>query len=141
MPASEGYSTLSMACCRAAITLTQSRTHSNAWLCSGGSRVPTTTLPQSPGAKHVVLLFHHPPPRPYRHLCIPKIPPVVRNMRKPQPANKTSNKKGTRNDKETRIQTKTRPKNPLYTTFHRSLLHSYSVPVAVGADRPVYSRC
>ena len=55
---------------------------------------------------------------------------------KPQPANKTSNKKGTRNDKEMRIQTQTRPKNPQYTTFHRSLLHSYSVPFAVSADCP-----
>ena len=32
-----------MAWCRAAITLTQSRTHSIAWLCSGGSRVPPTS--------------------------------------------------------------------------------------------------
>jgi hypothetical protein len=60
----------------------------------------------------------------------------IRSESKPQPANITSNKKGTRNDKETRIQTKTRPKNPLYPTFHRSLLHSYSVPFAVGADCP-----
>jgi len=44
MPSSEGFSTLSMAWCRAAITLNQSRTHSNVWLCSGGSRFPTTLV-------------------------------------------------------------------------------------------------
>ena len=55
---------------------------------------------------------------------------------KHQPANETSNKKGTRNDKETRKQTKTRPKIPLYPTFHQSLLHSYSIPFVVGADSP-----
>jgi len=38
----------------------------------------------------------------------------ISSERKPQLANKTSNTKGTRNDKEMRIQTKTRPKNPLY---------------------------
>jgi hypothetical protein len=43
MPSSEGFfSTLSMAWCRDAITLTQSHTHSNTLLCSGGSRFATT---------------------------------------------------------------------------------------------------
>ena len=32
----------SMACCRPGITLTQSRNHSIAWICGGGSRCPTT---------------------------------------------------------------------------------------------------
>jgi hypothetical protein len=42
MPSSEPYQTLSMASCRDRITLTQSHVHSIAWLCSGGSRFPTT---------------------------------------------------------------------------------------------------
>jgi len=141
MPSSQWFSTLSMASCRAAITLTQSRAHSNAWICSGGSRFPTTTPPQPPSAKHAVLLFPHPPPRPHRHLVSPRSHPLsvtcrISSESKRQPAYETRNKKGTRNDKETRIQTKTRPKNPLYPTFHQSLLHSYSVPFTVGADSP-----
>jgi len=41
MPSSEGSSTLLMAWWSAVITLTQSRTHLNAWLCCGASRFPT----------------------------------------------------------------------------------------------------
>ena len=55
---------------------------------------------------------------------------------KPLPANETSNTKGTRYNKDTRIQTKTWPNYPLYPTFHQIHLHLYSVPFAVGADCP-----
>jgi len=136
----EGFLTLSMALCRAAITLTQSCTHSNAWLCSGGSCCPTTTPPQPPVAKHEALLFHHLPHRTYCHLYIPMILHVIRHMqnyRKLHPAIETRNMKGTRQDNETRMETKTRPKNLHYPTFHRSLLHSYSVLFAVGPHYPL----
>jgi len=36
---------------------------------------------------------------------------------------------------------KTRPKNSLNPTFHRSILHSYSVRCAVVADCPIHCRC
>jgi len=72
MPSINGYSTLWMAWCRATITLTLSRTHSIGWRCCGGSRFPTRTPPQPPSARYAVLLFPHPPPRPYRHLVYPR---------------------------------------------------------------------
>ena len=111
----------------------------NAWLCSGGSHFPTTTPPQPSGVTHAVLLFRHPPPRPDRDLVSPRSHPLsvtcrISSKSKCQPANETSNKKGTRNDTETRKQTKTRPKNPLHPTFHQSLLHTYSIPFTASAD-------
>jgi len=118
MPASEGSSTLSMAWCRAAITPTWSRTHSHVWLCGGGSSFPTTTPPQPPGGKHVVILFRHSPPRPYHHLRIPKISPVISNMqkqlRKQTPTSKRNkhqekNEKPQRNE-ETNVNLTQKPK-------------------------------
>ena len=85
MPSIEGFPTLSMMWYRAAITLSQSSNHSNAWVCSGGSWFPTRTPPQPPGAKNVVLLFcHHPlPPSSCSSLPSSRIhrnPPIIRNM-------------------------------------------------------------
>ena len=55
----------------------------------------------------------------------------------------TKKREQQRNEKQQRYEkpTESRPKNLLYPTFHRSLLHSYSIPFAVGADCPMYSQC
>jgi hypothetical protein len=114
-PSSKGFSTISMAGCTAAISLTRLCTHWIAWLCSGGSCFPTTTPPQLPSVKHSVLLLRQPSPRLYRHFRIPKIPSILCNMQnwhKNQLGNETSSQTETINDQETRIQTKTRPKKP-----------------------------
>ena len=65
-----------MVWCGAAITLTQSRTHPIAWLCTVVSSFPTTTPRQPSSAKLAVLLFPHHPPCPYRHLVSPRSHPL-----------------------------------------------------------------